>query len=118
LIPKITVTFIDPSDGYQENYIGFLTDSLNAMYIGSEYGTLFFGRVVPTEQDGFYMTDDDSPCLILGERVDDEEGERIINTLTQVLKKMSGYDFLTNIMLRIPVDIDFNDLIVPGLTKT
>jgi hypothetical protein len=116
VIPKITVTFIDESDGYRETYNGFLTDPQHAMYVESKYGILFFGRVIPTDQDGFYKTDDNAQYVVLGDVAEGEE-EHTIKTLYQVLKEKSAYDFLIDVMIRIPVEIDFNDLIVPGLAS-
>ena len=60
MFPKITVTFVDKSDGYQETYNGILTDPIHALYVGAESGTVFFGVVVPTEQEGLYLTDEGS----------------------------------------------------------
>jgi hypothetical protein len=112
MIRKITVIYKE--EGYQESYIGFLTDPDHAMYVGSQYGTLFLGKVSPTEQDGCYTVDES--FIVLGHLTEGQE-EHTIKTLSQVLREKSAYDFLTEIMLRVPEEIEFKDLIVPGLIK-
>lgn len=111
MVSKITVVYKEK--GYRENYTGFLTDPQHAMYVGSQYGTLFIGKVKPTNQEGIYINTDES-YIVLGEVAQGDE-EHTIKTLYQVLKDKSAYDFLIDVMMRVPVEIEFDDLIVPGL---
>ncbi|MCZ8513799.1 hypothetical protein O9H85_15425 [Paenibacillus filicis] len=113
MIPKITVIYIE-ENGYQEEYNGYLTDSQHAMYVEPKYGELYLTHVMPTNQSNVYKID--SGFLILGS-VEEGQEETVINSLMEVLRSRSAYDFLTSVMLNVEEVIEFDDLIIPGLLK-
>lgn len=112
---KVTVTFIDPFDGYREDYAGALMGEKTAIYIGAESGEVFLGNVVPTAVSGVYLTDSEGGFLNLG--VAQEDHNVTLDNLAQVMQGMTAMEFIKKVLLHVEEQIEFADLIVPGLIK-
>lgn len=115
-LTNITVTFIDPSDGYREDYQGaVLIDEETAIYAGDENGEMYLGYVLPTGDSERYLVDNDRLFLDLGYSL--ENHDETISRVAEVLQKMSAMELIKKVLLKIPEQIDFREFIVPGLIQ-
>lgn len=116
MLTKITVIYRE-EEGFEQRFNGFLTDAQHAMYVEETNGELFMNKVVPVEgQEGVYYVDPDSSYLILGQVAEGEE-EKTINALAKILQQKTAYEFLVEVMMHVPIETDFEELVVPGMIK-
>lgn len=114
------VTVIVPytdEEGYQLLYrAGFLTSEHFAMYVETtqRQREIIFTGVMPSRDPEEYINV--SRYLSLGE-VAEADAAEVVAALTSRLKQMSAYDFLSDVVMGIQEDVEFRNLIIPGIIQ-
>lgn len=111
-LPAITVLHQYEDLGVQreERFAGFLTSSDYAMYM--ERGALVVAQVRPTNDPAVFLAL--IPTLELGHSNDPCINAETVQTVAKKLNRMSAYEFVTEIMLKVRQDVNFGEMIIPA----
>lgn len=97
----------------EERYAGFLTGNLHAMYDENDYGRIVFVKVVPTDEPNVYLSV--SGYCSLGYLDESDDPKIIIEKLTNKLHNMTAFEFMTDVIIHVKAEIEFEDTIIPNL---
>jgi hypothetical protein len=120
-LPRITVIIPledwDEQGGCEEIYAeGFLASEGFAVYLDEEHREIVFVGVIESREPNVFICL--TPYLPLGKIERWDQREPVVSAMIDQLKQISAYDFLTKVIVGIGAEIDFDELIVPGLLKT
>lgn len=102
--------------GYQELIrTGFLTSEHHAMYVETHIRELVLVGVMPSRRDPDVYIGVTS-YYALG-RLSSRDSKQVSTHLTARLKEMSAYQFITDVLMPLPTDIDFEKALIPGMLE-
>lgn len=110
----VIVPYTD-EQGYQElKRAGFLTSEHHAMYIEGKQQEIVFVGVMPSRDPAEYINV--TRYLSLG-KIGEADAIQVVDALTTRLKQMSAYDFLADVVMGVQEDVEFRNLIIPGILE-
>lgn len=95
----------------EERFAGFLTSPKHAMYM--EHGELLVvAEVRPTNDPSVFLAL--IPTLELGRSNEPCNNAETVQTVAKKLNRMTAYEFVTEIMLKVRQDVNFGEMIIPA----